>query len=149
MRVLFLFFLELLPFFFLLVLAVVVWRVSIVFAVLCAEFFATSFCSMWALEGASLHIVVNFSDLINGITDILQTERSFLKQSKVFLRYTQHVSCCFFSLTVYISAPRISNLIPFCVHGGIQHQEILKGKGTREGWNTLLEERGTWLQDSP
>jgi small subunit ribosomal protein S11e len=28
---------------------------------------------------------VNYSDLINGITNILQTERSFLKQSKVFL----------------------------------------------------------------
>ncbi len=81
--------------FFLLFLVVVVWRVSIVFAVLCAGFFSSSFCSMWALEGASLHIVVNFSDLINGITNILQTERSFLKQSKVFLRYTQHVSCCF------------------------------------------------------
>jgi hypothetical protein len=149
MRVLFLFFLELLPLFSLLVLAVVVWRVSIVFAVLCAEFFSTSFCSMWALEGASLHIVVNFSDLINGIYRYFADREIVFEAVEGFPQVYTTRFLLFFSLTLYVSVRRISNLILFCVHGGLQHQEILKGKGTREGWNTLLEERGTWLQDSP
>jgi hypothetical protein len=35
----------------------------------------------------------------------------------------------------------------FCVCVCLQHQEIVKGEGTRKGWNPLLEERWTWLQD--
>lgn len=92
---------------------------------------------------------VHFSIFLKECPILLQTERSFLKQSKVFLRYiTWRPTKSDFHYLGYVSCSL--DLKPdslFCVCVCLQHQEVVKGEGTRKGWNPLLEERWTWLQD--